>query len=216
MVAGGSGRRAAESADDVPKQFRNLSGRILFEWSLDAFAVFGCRPIVLVLPPPDVDRWRSKMSDREVEVVAGGTTRQRSVSNGLSRIEAEYVLVHDAARPFVDQLTIGRVVDELAAGADAVVPCVRVSETVKERRGDSRVRTIDRDNLWVAQTPQGFVTSTLKAAHLDAPGDDVATDDAQLIERSGGDVRIVEGSPGNIKITSSHDLLVAEAIATRL
>ncbi|MFN2593973.1 MAG: 2-C-methyl-D-erythritol 4-phosphate cytidylyltransferase [Actinomycetota bacterium] len=212
VVAGGSGRRAVTAGDETPKQFRSLGGRALFEWSIDAFKDFGCDTIVLVVPASDVDRVRSSVDD-DVVVVEGGKIRQHSVANGLVSVKTELVLVHDAARPFVDQNMIARVVDALSAGADAVIPCVAVNETIKEVSEDVVLRTVNRERLCVSQTPQGFTISALRRAHEEAASEGFeGTDDAQLVERSGGLVRIVDGSSANLKITTSNDLDVAAAI----
>lgn len=212
IVAGGSGSRAASPLDDTPKQFRGLAGRAMFEWSLEALASFGCSPLVVVVPS---DRVSSTHPTIDAVVVGGGATRQASVSQGLRRVETERVLVHDAARPFVDRGTIAAVVEALNAGAKAVVPCVPPTETIKKTVEGRVAETLDRDELRMAQTPQGFVCDVLRAAHERAAADDfTGTDDAQLVERMGIEVGIVAGSPVNIKITTGNDLLFAEAMAS--
>ncbi|MDQ3877801.1 MAG: 2-C-methyl-D-erythritol 4-phosphate cytidylyltransferase [Actinomycetota bacterium] len=212
VVAGGSGRRAITGGDATPKQFRSLAGRALFEWSIDAFKAFGCSPIVVVVPESHVDVVRASW-DGDAVVAAGGETRQRSVANGLVLVDREFVLIHDAARPLIDRETIERVVDALHEGAEAAIPTVPVSETIKEISDHVVLRTITRDHLHVSQTPQGFITEIVRRAHEEATKEGfVGTDDAQLVERSGGLVTIVTGSRTNIKVTTADDFDIAAAM----
>ena len=140
-------------------------------------------------------------------MVDGGSSRSASVRNGLVAVsdQATHVLIHDAARPLVGPEVVSRVTNELTAGAEAVVPVVPVTDTLRSVDGG----TVDRDRLVGVQTPQGFRLSTLLAAH--GRGQD-ATDDAAIIEQGGIPVVHVEGSPRNIKITVPDDLVVAEAL----
>jgi len=128
----------------------------------------------------------------------------------LRAVSTDIVLVHDAARPFVE----GKFVEELLNvldGADGVIPVVPVGETLKELDGIDVVRTLDRTRHWLAQTPQLFRTESLRRAHEKARADEFAgTDDAQLIEMSGGTVRTVPGSRRNIKVTYPEDFELAQ------
>jgi 2-C-methyl-D-erythritol 4-phosphate cytidylyltransferase len=194
VVAAGSGRRFGGT-----KHTATLGGRTLWERSRDALAAGGVGEIVVVGDVPGG--------------VPGGDRRRDSVAAGLAALgpDAVYVLVHDAARPLVTVELVGRVISRLVAGgADAVVPVVPVRDTLKRVEGDEIVETVDRDPLVAAQTPQGFRVAALRAAH-DSDGDD-ASDDALLVERSGGTVVTVEGDPVNMKITYPGDLAVAEAL----
>lgn len=176
--------------------------------------------VVLVLPadaaaaPPEF--LRSLGSG--LTLVAGGETRAESVAAGIEALgpSCVTVLVHDAARPFVARAVIDAVIAHARAGEGAVA-AVRVSDTVKEAApGDpSRVgRTVPRDGLWRAQTPQGFPRPVLERAHREAgPDRAAATDDAALVERLGVPVRLVPDSPFNLKITTADDLALAERIA---
>ena len=134
-------------------------------------------------------------------VVAGGATRSASVRAGLSALpaDAEVVLVHDAARPYASADVWQRVLDGLATSADAVVPCVPVVDTLREVGG----ATVDRTRFVAVQTPQGFAAEALRRAHA---GDPEGTDDASLVEAAGGKVLVVDGDPGNRKITTPDDL----------
>jgi len=181
-------------------------------------------PIVVVLPaelvasPPD---WlRDLLSDRLL-IAAGGEQRQQSVANGLQSLPRgpSLVLVHDAARPFVERELIDRVLAVAALGA-AAVPGLPLTDTVKETDAAGLVvRTVPRDRLVVVQTPQAFPRAMLETAHQRARSDasgGAATDDAALCERLGYPVRVVAGSPRNIKITTAEDFALAEALAAEV
>ena len=148
----------------------------------------------------------------EVDVVEGGETRQDSVGNGLAHVATSRVVVHDAARPFFEQEIVDatlRALDE----ADAAVPVLPIPETVKKVDGSFVSVTVDRSDLALAQTPQAFRTDVLRAAHTRARAEGfVGTDDAQLVERYGGDVAVVPGSRRNIKVTYPEDFALAEAM----
>ena len=151
-------------------------------------------------------------SSEDVEVVTGGATRQESVANGLERITTATVLVHDAARPFVEPPVVDSLLVALAS-ADAAVPIVPVDETLKEVDGSNVTRTIDRSSLALAQTPQAFDSEILRRTHDRARTQGYqATDDAELIERYGGTVSVVRGSRRNIKLTYAEDFALAEAM----
>ena len=147
-----------------------------------------------------------------VDVIAGGETRQETVHLALGQVSSDRVVVHDAARPFASVDLVARLLAALD-GAEGAVLGVPVDETVKRVSGTEVVETVDRSDLWRSQTPQAFSTSSLKAAHERASEEEVVvTDDAQLIERYGGRVVMVEGSPRNIKLTRPEDFVVAEAM----
>lgn len=131
---------------------------------------------------------------------------------GLSQIPDDdgLVLVHDAARPLASAVLVRRVLSKLSAGIDGVVPALPVRDTLRRSVEGRVTETVDRSNLFAVQTPQGFPVATLRAAH--AATDEDATDDAVLVERLGGDVVVVEGEPGNVKITFPEDLQLAEAL----
>ena len=144
-------------------------------------------------------------------VVAGGTSRSASVRAGLHALppDAVAVAVHDAARPLAPAEVWDRVLAAVADGADAAVPVVPVTDTVKQVGADGSARTLDRSRLVAVQTPQAFRTAVLRAAH---DGEPEATDDAGLVEAAGGQVVLVAGDPTNLKITAPTDLLVAAAL----
>jgi 2-C-methyl-D-erythritol 4-phosphate cytidylyltransferase len=204
LLAAGSGERLGVGR---PKAFVELAGRPMLEWSLAALRAAGLDRIVVALPDGGA-------APAGCEGVPGGASRSASVRAALARVvEADVVVVHDAARPLVTPDVFTRVVEALA-GADCAIAAARVADTIKEA-DDARtvVATLDRSRLWAVQTPQAFRRAALARA-LDV-ADDVlarATDDASLIERAGGTVRVVETSPANFKVTTPHDLRVAELL----
>jgi 2-C-methyl-D-erythritol 4-phosphate cytidylyltransferase len=218
LVAAGSSTRLAGA---TPKQFRPIAGVPMV---LRALRPFASHPevaqVVLVLPPDAAaeppEFLRSLGSG--LTLVAGGAARAQSVAAGLAALgpACATVLVHDAARPFVERGVIDAVIAHARAGEGAVA-AVRVSDTVKEAAADdpSRVgRTVPRDGLWRAQTPQGFPRPVLERAHREAGAQHAgATDDAALVERLGVPVRLVTDSPRNLKVTTPDDLALAELLA---
>jgi len=222
IVAAGRGARAHQGGAEEPKQFRTIAGVPMLLRALRPFAQHPrVGPIVVVLPPDFAaappDWLRSLLSDRLL-VAVGGEERQQSVANGLQRLPPGpgLVLVHDAARPFVERQLIDRVLAVAARGA-AAVPGLPLQDTVKETdTAGLVVRTVPRDRLVVVQTPQAFPRAMLETAHQRARSDATAlaaTDDAALCERLGHAVRVVAGSPRNIKITTQEDFAIAEALA---
>jgi 2-C-methyl-D-erythritol 4-phosphate cytidylyltransferase len=206
LVAAGSGERLGASR---PKAFVVLAGRPMLEWSLDALHAAGIDEVVVALPP-------GEPPPEGCLGVPGGATRSASVRAALAAAPAAgdgAVVVHDAARPLVEPDLFARTLDALA-GADAAIAAARVTDTIKQAAGDRRVTaTLDRSLLWAVQTPQAFRRAALEGA-LDV-ADDVlaaATDDAWLVERAGGIVRVVESSPANLKVTTPHDLQIAELL----
>jgi 2-C-methyl-D-erythritol 4-phosphate cytidylyltransferase len=171
----------------------------------------------LVVPPADLAaierRFGTLLDAHGVELVGGGDSRAASVACGLAAIDSgvEWIIVHDAVRPCVDLALIDRA---LAAATvhGAAIPAVPITSTIKQSADGVCIdATVSRDGLWLAQTPQVFERRLLQRA-LAASESTSATDDAQLIERIGHEVRLVAGSPLNIKITTHADLLLATAI----
>jgi 2-C-methyl-D-erythritol 4-phosphate cytidylyltransferase/2-C-methyl-D-erythritol 2,4-cyclodiphosphate synthase len=206
VVAAGRGRRFG---GDLPKQYQDLAGRPVLRHTLAALAVNPQIDAVrAVIHPDDIDLYREAAAGLNLlEPVFGGATRQDSVRLGLESLAAlgtEMVLIHDGARPFVDAGTIGRVVSALAAHPGAI-PAVAVADTLK-RGADGLVDgTVERANLWRAQTPQGFRFADILSAHLAVAGEEL-TDDAAVAERSALAVALVQGSEDNFKITTTADL----------
>lgn len=220
VVAAGRGVRLG---GPVPKQYRELGGVPML---LRALRPFASHPevahLVVVLPEADVmspPDFLAELTGGTLSIVAGGAERSDSVAHGLSAMpkECSVVLVHDAARPLVDRGIIDRVIAAARGGAGAV-PAIAIGDTVKEAdegdRGDPHVlRTVPRERLWLAQTPQGFPRAVLEMAHARARMDGVrATDDAALAEQVGATVVLVPGSRRNLKVTTDEDFLLAERI----
>jgi 2-C-methyl-D-erythritol 4-phosphate cytidylyltransferase len=154
-------------------------------------------------------------SRQSAEVVLGGASRSASVRNALSAApEADLVVVHDAARPFVTPALVESCLAALVDGVHGAIAAAPVTDTVKEARADGRVlRTLDRSVLWAVQTPQVFRADVLRRAlDVDDATLAAATDDASLIEAAGGTVVVVEAPPENIKVTTPLDLKLAEAM----
>jgi 2-C-methyl-D-erythritol 4-phosphate cytidylyltransferase/2-C-methyl-D-erythritol 2,4-cyclodiphosphate synthase len=217
IVAAGRGERAGQAAD-APKQYRRIGGRPIIARTLDAFlghAAIG--PIAVVIHPDDGDFLRAAIGDREGKVIVahGGITRQDSVRLGLAALrdhDPRKVLIHDAARPFVDTALIDRVIAAIGE-RQAALPVLPVAETLKRADADELVcETVSRDGLYLAQTPQGFPYWPINAAHEKAyrAGKTGFTDDAAIAEWTKMAVRIVPGSPDNVKLTWARDIAMAD------
>ncbi|MBR9990589.1 MAG: 2-C-methyl-D-erythritol 4-phosphate cytidylyltransferase [Gemmatimonadetes bacterium] len=213
IPAGGAGLRMG----GVSKPLLELAGRSLLERSVRPFLDRDDVRWVIIALPPELaaapPHWL--MSDRRIDVVAGGAERGDSVRNALAAVpmEADIVLVHDAARPLVSAEVIERCVAAAAGGISAIA-AIPVVDTIKEVDEGGRVTaTPDRRTLWAAQTPQAFPAEVLRNAHARASADGISTtDDAALVARYGCKVIVVEGAPENLKITSPADLAVAEML----
>lgn len=202
MVGAGTGSRFGG-----PKQLAPCAGRRVIDWSVAAAAA-GSDGVVLVLPESLVDASGTFAADSgDVPAVPGGPSRSASVRAGLAAVpgDAEIILVHDAARPAAGAAVFERVVEAIAAGADAAIPVTDVVDTIRNRGGG----VVDRSQLVAVQTPQGFRAESLRSAHAVAPD---ATDDASLVEQAGGTVVHVAGSSENLKITTPVDLIAVEAL----
>jgi 2-C-methyl-D-erythritol 4-phosphate cytidylyltransferase len=208
IVAAGSGERLRAGR---PKALVELAGRPLVQWSIDALRdVAGIERVVVALPagtrPP-----------RGVTAVDGGAVRSDSVRRALAAAgDGDPVLVHDAARPLLTAELVEQVIAALARDEDAAaaIAAVPVTDTVKRVDSAGAVsETLDRSELWAVQTPQVFRRAALERA-LDVPEEDLAraTDDAWLIERSGGKVIVVRASDENLKVTTPLDLQVAALV----
>ncbi len=213
LVAAGSGVRLGAS---VPKAFCEVAGRTLLEHAIERFRSHPSVDGVCVVAPADhLDRARTLSPG--CTVVAGGGTRQASVSAGLAALgpDVELVLVHDVARPFVPPEVITAVLEALAGGADGAIPVVPIHDTVRRVHPAGELGgVVDRDELVAVQTPQGFRRAALVSAHAAGQALQV-TDDAALIEAAGGRVVAVPGSDAAFKITRPWDLALAEAVAAR-
>ncbi len=224
IAAAGSGDRLGAGG---PKAFVPLAGRPMVEWSLAAFRAAGVAAIVVAVPPGDwaIDRGGAG----SIDVVTGGATRAESVSNALQAVETDLVAIHDAARPLVTPALIEGVVATLVADPDAAgaIAAAPLTDTIKrtERRlmdlppsgvvnpSIDILGTLDREELWAAQTPQAFRTDALRGAISAASAEELAnaTDESTLVEAAGGKVLLHPSSAENLKITTRLDLQLAEA-----
>lgn len=219
IVAAGRGARAGEASG--PKQYRMIGGQPVLRRSISAFAGVPAlgSGLVVVVHPDDRDLFAAATSglDPSVASVDGGATRQDSVRCGLEALEAfapDIVLIHDAARPFVDAGTIARVIAAVGDGHGAI-PATAVSDTLKRSSETGHIAgTVDREGLFAAQTPQGFPYRAILEAHRAAAkaGLGAFTDDAAIAEWAGLSVKLVEGSPENLKLTRNEDIVRADRI----
>ena len=206
IVAAGRGTRAG---GEIPKQWQQVAGRRVIDWTLAAFRTHpAIDEIVVVVHPDDVERLAD---EQNLIVVQGGDSRSQSVSNGLRALEKnapDAVLIHDAARACVSSRVISNVIDALDQFVGAA-PGLAVSDALWS--GDDTVSgVVDRSGLFRAQTPQGFRFAQILAAHRNAPED--AQDDVAVARAFGIDVAITKGDPDNIKITVPADFERAERI----
>jgi 2-C-methyl-D-erythritol 4-phosphate cytidylyltransferase/2-C-methyl-D-erythritol 2,4-cyclodiphosphate synthase len=213
IVAAGVGLRAGGG---MPKQFRNVGGRPLLRHTAQAFVGHpGIDALQFV-----IGRDQEELADRiltgidHLPFVQGGATRQDSVRNGLAALESlgpDFVLIHDAARPFVSSALIDALLAALHAGAIAAIPLLAVADTLKKRSGDGQWTTVPRDGVFRAQTPQAFRFGDILEAHRRFAGDNVS-DDMALAELAGLRVVAVPGEETNDKITTPEDFNLAERL----
>jgi len=212
VPAAGRGRRMG---GDRPKQYLHLGAKPLLWhvlWRLEASPLVS--DIVLVLRREDMDYVRQRLIEKEnfakiSALVPGGVERRESVYLGLQQTDADIVLIHDAVRPFVSDALLGRVV-EATREHGAVLPALKVVETIKQVEDDRVVASPSREGLWRAQTPQGFERRLLQRAHNEVGADREVTDDAMLVELLGHAVHVVPGEVDNLKITTPEDMAWAE------
>lgn len=220
VLAAGQGVRLAGGE---PKGFVRIDGRTLLDWSSTALArARGVDAVLPVIPASKGEAadelgrtWQGPA--RLLEPVVGGPTRQASLRCGLDAAERQlpevaWVLVHDAARPFVEPADAEAVL-AAAQATGAALPVIPVGDTLKELEGDQVIRTLDRSRLGFAQTPQAFRLALLREALEKAEREGfTGTDDAVLVERLGGVVRTCPGRVENFKLTYPADLARAEAL----
>jgi len=227
VVAAGAGVRAGPGE---PKQFRPILGVPMLLRALRPFTGHPeVRQVIVALPPGYAERppeWLAKLRGERLGLVPGGAQRADSVRAGIEALPADsaIILVHDAARPFVSRGTIDAVIARARAGVGAVA-AVPTSDTLKEiaqgaPRATPRVtRTVDRERIWRAQTPQGFPRQMLRDAYAQLPtaaNGGAPSDDAEVCERAGFPVELIPDSPYNFKVTTADDFRIAEALAREL
>lgn len=218
IAAAGQGRRMASG---VPKQFLEIGGASLLQRSVAAFSASPRITMLIVVTRPESvdDVWRTiDPGGLPLAVVAGGETRQASVAAAFDRVpaDADYVLVHDAARPFVSAAVIERTLDA-AIEAGAAIAALPARDTVKEAAvetgGTFVAGTLPRERIYLAQTPQAFRRDVLADAVRRGREGAEGTDEAALAELAGVRVRLVDGDALNFKVTTESDLSLARALA---
>jgi len=214
IVAAGSGQRAGPGG---AKQWRNLAGKPVVRWSLEAMLAAGAREVVVVIPAgdetiaaeafADLPRWRA---------IPGGAARHDSVLAGVAACRAgpdDVILIHDAARPFLSA-AVAHAAAAAASEADGALPALPIADTLKRSEAQTQAcSTTSRDGLWRAQTPQAFRRRVLESAYAAWPADETPTDDACVVERAGGHVVLTPGDPRLMKLTYPEDFEMAEALA---
>ncbi len=216
IVAAGSGVRLGSKQ---PKAFVPLGGRAMLGWSIETVAqVSGVTELIVAAPAGMEAAARREVAAAgtaiAVKIAPGGAERQDSVriALALTSVESEIVVVHDAARPLASAALFTRCI-EAAARRGGAIAAVPVADTLKRVEGAEIRATVARAGLWQAQTPQAFRRALLTQAHRHAEREHItATDDADLLERIGAAVEVVESPEPNLKITTATDLAVAEAI----
>lgn len=215
IPAAGQGKRMGAGRNKVLLELNQMP---IFIQTLKVFEMDQeCNGIYLAINPQDEGEMKALLHKHQLTkvmaVAPGGKERQHSIYNALKCVKQEgIVLVHDAARPFINK----KLLDPLVKAAEengAAILAVPVKDTVKKAAGKIVTETVERTSLWAVQTPQAFRFSILMQAYQKAEQDDyLGTDDASLVERIGQNVMIVEGSYDNIKLTTPEDLYFAEAI----
>jgi 2-C-methyl-D-erythritol 4-phosphate cytidylyltransferase len=215
IVAGGTGSRIKS---DKPKQFIELCGLPIIIRTIKAFLAYNVSIKVIISVHRDYSSLLTELikiflpeKENIIKITLGGDTRFQSVKNGLDLINDSkaIVAIHDAARPLVSTQTIKNCFKTAALKGNAV-PCVAVNESIREVNVSHNV-AVNRSAFKIIQTPQCFEAALIKRA-FDQPYNSSFTDDATVLESTGGKINLVEGNPENIKITSPHDLLIAKAL----
>lgn len=214
LVAAGLGERLG---GDRPKAFAKLGGRPLLAESLERLEASDWVEAIVVSAPegweePAILLAEELGAGKVRASVTGGATRADSVRAGVAEVpeNAAVVLVHDAARPFLLDAVIERVVTPLGEGWDGAVPGLPLADTVKRAEDGAVIETVDRSGLWAVQTPQAFVAETFRRALAGEIRD--ASDCAGLVEAAGGRVCVVEGDPRLVKVTTPADLALVETL----
>jgi 2-C-methyl-D-erythritol 4-phosphate cytidylyltransferase len=203
---------------DRPKAFARLGGRPLVAESLERLDLSDWIDAIVVAAPtgweePTILLAEELVASKVASVVTGGETRAESVRSALAEVpdDALVVIVHDGARPLVDDALLDRLVGRLGEGFDGVVPALPLTDTVKRVDGGGAVvETVPREGLVVVQTPQAFLAERLRSAYAGDLAE--ATDCASLVERAGGRIGVVPGDPRLVKVTTSDDLALVERL----
>ena len=212
ITAAGSGRRFGEA-----KQFKKLHGKPLYEYSLDIFIkskLFD--EVILVIPNNNQEKLQKEIKSKygsQVNLVIGGPDRQDSVKNAIqnSNPKVDLVVIHDAARPFITKTLIEKCISACETSDGAII-AIQPHDTIKFSKDNIVEKTIDRSNIWMAQTPQAFNKQKILEAYSSREFDDlILTDESSLMEKLGYKIMIVPGNGKNFKITTFDDWKRAEA-----
>jgi len=226
VPAAGIGKRFGSGTN---KPFHNLSGKPLLAWSLQVLeSVNEVVEIIPVLKVEDmgegIDIFERYGFSKIKKIAPGGKERQDSVYSGLKLIEDKdcVVLIHDGVRPLIEKSLVEKIIRHMSDSMsdqeyyDGIIPGVPLKDTIKESTGDIVKKTLKRDSLWAIQTPQVFLYERIMRAYETAIKESFySTDDAALIERDNGKMKIITGSYTNIKITTPEDLAIAEFFLSR-
>lgn len=211
IMAAGNGTRTGLPYNKI---FHKINGMTVLDYSLKFFKNDEqCETILIVCNEADYDRLISTINDENISLIVGGDTRQQSVYNGLSKVNTEYVLVHDAARPFINHTIMKRFLTDLVK-YNACSLAVPSKNTLVKVDGNRFVESLNRSNILQVQTPQGFKTSLLMKAHKKALQDDhMATDDVSLVALYTDVIpRYIIGDERSIKLTTPYDIQLLEVI----
>lgn len=214
-MAGGVGNRMKS---ELPKQFIEVMGKPIISYTVNALSKSDAIDEIIIVTLPNYlvycgDMVKEFGFDKVTKIVSGGATRQESVRNGLREIsdDVDIVAIHDGARPLID----GKIISECVENAieyGCSAPGVKIKDTVKASTDDCFIeRTVNREKLWLIQTPQVFRKEIICSLHSGSATDD-ATDDCSLAEKAGYKVKIVEGSYENIKITTPQDIYIMKGL----
>lgn len=210
IVAAGKGTRTGL---DIPKQYIEIAGKTILRWTIEAFLQHPDIDAVQVVIAED-GRAQYAAATEGLSLLApviGGAERQESVWRGLEALLAhvpQYVVIHDAARPFVSGDLISRTLQALEAGAEAALPALSIADSLKSLEDGRIAGSLDRGRIVAAQTPQGFAFAPILAAHRTFAGEGLG-DDTAVAERAGIEIVRIEGETGNIKITTPDDIATA-------
>ncbi|PBQ31718.1 2-C-methyl-D-erythritol 4-phosphate cytidylyltransferase [Sphingobacteriaceae bacterium] len=217
IVAGGVGSRMKS---DLPKQFLEIGGKAIIIKTIERFLEYNSAMRVVISVHHDFKTYlkelieKSGLSKADIQITLGGNTRFESVKNGLDLIEDPQVIVgiHDAARPLVSVQTITKCY-QIAALKGNAIPCVSVNESMRKLSGTQN-NFVNRNDYKIIQTPQCFLNSKIQTAFKQEYSPSF-TDDATVLESTGETINLVEGNEENIKITSPHDLIIANALLNK-
>lgn len=213
ILSAGSGKRMNSN---IAKQYLEIKDKAIIVYTIEKFLFQDIDEVIVVTKKDDLEFFKKLISGEQfknIKLVIGGRERSESVFNALKDIseDTEIVIIHDGVRPFIKREVIKENINS-AKKYGAVITAVKTKDTIKIVQDNKIKETPNRENLYMAQTPQTFRKDIIKRAYNEFKIDEKATDDSVLVENIGIDVHIVEGSYENIKITTKEDLIIAEAI----